>query len=158
MWEKFLNWGQTTMFITADQAYNIAQSFISTKDATIEKLVSTRYYYTHYTITVNNLRLDIDAPHGGPRCDWLVDYKYRGIVTLYQNGRTIMLHVTKHTVDHAMNKSKYNPVRIVTRMLSPEFFKIIDLAEDRINNRIIPLGRIQNLEKTIHKMTQQNQK
>ena len=142
------------MFITADQAYNIAQSFISTKDATIEKCVSARYY-THYTLTVNNLRLDIDAPHGGPGFDWLDDYNYNGSITLYKNGSTIMFHGTKHTVGRAMNKSKYNPIRIATRMLSPKFFKIIDLAEDRIQNRIIPLGRIQNLEKTIHNIAQQ---
>ena len=123
--------------ISMTQAYDIATAFITDNNTTLEKEFEPSYY-THYTLKRGNLQLEINAPHGGAGYDWLDDYYFKnnGSVDLYRGSYTIMFVSTKHNVGRAVNKSRFNPMAVFTRLREPKFFKILDLAEQRAQGRI----------------------
>lgn len=138
------------MKISTDLAYDITKAFITDEKTTIKREFS-HHYHTNYILTKDNLQLVIYVPHGAPGYDWLDDYYYmnNGDISLYRNSYNIAYYHTKHNVGRAMNKSKYNPIRLITRALSPRFFNLIDMADARINNKIKTTDNTDKIYKTI---------
>lgn len=124
------------MRVSIKQIYDITAAFITDCNTNIQTDISE--HHTEYKLTRNGYTLYILAPHGAP--EWNISDEFwldrEGTISLYYNSRLVSIAFTKHNVGLAMDKSPYNPIRIATRMLSPRFFKLLDMAKSRFRNTI----------------------
>ena len=60
----------------------------------------------------------------------------KGHITIKYGKTTIAQATTKHAVANALNKNKSDASRFITRIQSPRFFKLLELAEKSVTNKI----------------------
>lgn len=132
---------------TIKQAYDIAMAFISDCDTKVHATVNER----HISYTFEK-RFRTDAPYcltiyverGAPeKRGFLMDNKrghimlQRGTATTSEHGaRTLFSAYTDCNAGRAVDKTQSDIVRFGTRMLSPRFFKLLDMAEKRVSGKI----------------------
>ena len=123
--------------LTVNQTCDIAHAFLADKQTAVSKQVHGNWSTT-YELAKDNMLMEICARHGAP--EWSISDEFwldkNGSIALYQDGKTVFYAQTRYNVGRAMVRSKYNPISILTRMRAPHFFHLIDLCEDRIQNRM----------------------
>lgn len=123
--------------VNVNQAYDIACAFVADKETAVNKQIHGNWS-TEYELAKDNMRMKIYAPHGAPV--WSIADEFwmdkNGSIALYHDGKTVFYAKTRYNVGRAMVRSKYNPISILTRMRALRFFHLIDLCEDRIQNRM----------------------
>ena len=119
------------------QIYDIARAFIADKGTVISKKTENGWI-TEYKMRNGILSLGVYAPHGAPSHGTTNENstKKEGSLILCCGGKMVCDAHTRCNIGRAMGKSKYNPVRIFTRMRAPHFFRLMDLCEGRVQNRI----------------------
>lgn len=141
---------------TIKKMYDIATVFLTDSKTHIAKDVSKRYY-TVYTLTKDNLTLQITAPHGSP--EWNPDFNRldinAGSIDLYGGVYYLMRAQTVINVGCAMNRPRTHIVHKITRMLSPYFFKLLDMAELRHSGQ---LATRDNTSKIYYQISRMNKR
>ncbi len=129
------------MKLSIKQVYDITSAILTNKYIGIQN--TSDKYSTSYRIETSDslyghLVLCIDAPHGAPI--WSIADEFwmdrEGCIDLYQNGKHIFFAYTKHNVGRAFEKSNSCLVRTGTRMLSPRFFKLLNMAAAHLNAKL----------------------
>ncbi len=132
---------------TIKQAYDIAMAFISDCDTKVHATVNERHIsYTFEKRFRTDLPycLSIYVERGAPeKRGFLMDNKrghimlQRGTATTSKHGaRTLFSAYTDCNAGRAVDKTQSDIVRFGTRMLSPRFFKLLDMAEKRVSGKI----------------------
>ena len=122
------------MILKIKHVYDITSAIISNNFIAIQNISTpkkTGYRIETYNALFGNLTLQIDAPHGAP--EWNIADEFwiirEGVIQLYQNKDFIFAAYTKHNVGRAFGRSKHNPICILTRIQSPRFFKLLNMAD-----------------------------
>ena len=142
---------------TIYQVYDIAKAILTNKFIDIQNTSET--YKTSYRIesahpAYGTLVLTIEAPHGAPEL-----WKEReGIIELYHNKRYLFSACTKHNVGRAFDRSKYNPISIFTRARAPLFFHLLNMADDRLHDRVEKTNNTQQITQLLKTLTTTKQK
>ena len=64
-------------------------------------------------------------------------YLHRGMaITDKHHERTLIFAITKHNVGRANDKTQSDLMRFITRQMSPQFFKLVNLADKRTRGKI----------------------
>ena len=132
---------------TIKQAYDIAMAFITDRDTTAHAQINDRHIsYTFEKRFRTDLPycLTIYVERGAPeKRGFLMDNKrghimlQRGTATASDNhARTLFSAYTDCNAGRAVDKNQSDIVRFGTRMLSPRFFKLLDMAEKRVSGKI----------------------
>ena len=90
----------------------------------------------------------------------------RGTIIVYHgtnisgmnNHRTLIRHVTKHEVGPALDVTKSDLQRFITRAKSAQFFNLLDLAAKRIANQLPTTDNSAQIYNMIYRMEQEKQK
>lgn len=132
---------------TIKEAYNIAQAFITDHNTTVHSVVNDDricYTFTKRFLHDRSYCLKISVERGAPqKRGILTDYKrghiilHRGTATASDNHiRTLFSAYTDCNAGRAVDKNQSDIVRFGTRMLSPRFFKLLNMAEKRVSGKI----------------------
>lgn len=148
---------------TIFEVYDITQAILTNKFIGIQN--TSNAYNTSYRIesahpAYGTLVLIIEAPHGAPEWNmsdelWL---EREGIIELYHNKRYLFSAYTKHNVGRAFDRSKYNPISIFTRARAPLFFHLLNMAHDRLHDRVEKTNNTQQIAQLLKTLTPTKQK
>ena len=72
--------------------------------------------------------------------------------------RTIVSAETKHNVGRAIDSTQRDIVKFGTRMLSPKFFKLVELANKRAFNKIETSNNTPQMFNLLYRIQNENQK
>ncbi len=129
------------MNLTIKQAYDITSAILSNKYIGIQNTSDddkTSYRVESTNPLYGNLILDIEAPHGSP--DWessvTLCIGHEGSIHLRHNNQNVFNAYTNHNIGYTFNRKKYNPISIITRMRARRFFKILNMADARLNGKL----------------------
>lgn len=166
------------------EIYNIASAFITDKDVQVSSFgIDGDIGYTFIKYDLENypycltIFAEAKAPqkrrekgHISPRVgDFVRGEKYiekhhgkieikRGTAASDSYGtRTLLKHTTKHEVGTALDKTQSDIKRFFTRIQSPQFFKIVNMAEKRILGQIPTMDNSVQLYNIIYRL-KENQK
>jgi hypothetical protein len=117
------------MILTINQAYNIAQAMLTDSASTI--VANKINCGTVYTVRKDGLALYIYAPYGTKKTR-VCNNSY-GAVSLDEDKRRVFDAYTKTNVARAISSSKYTPGAVLTRVLSPKYFHLLEMAQSRIS-------------------------
>ena len=156
---------------TISEIYDIATAFITDRKTTVD--VSSTENDTTYTFIRRGLeeypyQLMIYAPKGAPEHlkyhPYITDKKQgsikiqRGTGVNLMEGRTIVSAKTKHNVGRALDKKQCDIVRFGTRMLSPKFFQLMDMANKRAFSKIETSDNTTQMFNLLYRIKNENQK
>ncbi|MBQ2859016.1 MAG: hypothetical protein IJE82_01465 [Alphaproteobacteria bacterium] len=82
----------------------------------------------------------------------------RGTGINFMDGRTIAHAETKHNVGRALDKKQCDIVRFGTRMLSPKFFELIEMANKRAFSKIETSDNTTQMFNLLYRIKNENQK
>ncbi len=82
----------------------------------------------------------------------------RGTGINFMDGRTIAHAETKHNVGRAFDKTQRDIVRWGTRMLSPKFFELVEMANKRATNQIETKNNTTQMFNLLYRIRNENQK
>jgi hypothetical protein len=119
------------MKITINKAYDIASALLTDSAATVRDISG--WNTTIYRVEKDTLRMDIYAPHGG---GFRNGGAYRGLITLSDGKQQVFEAATRCPVGPAMDCTNSRPVLFATRMLSPKYFSLLDMANARMSGSI----------------------
>lgn len=146
--------------------YDIATAFITDRNTQVSADCSK--YGIRYTFTKRGLadypycmviRIPRDAPEYN--CHYALErkcgevYLHRGSATtdIYHE-RTLLSATTKHNVGRANDNTQRDIVRVITRILSPRFFKLANMAEKRLRGEIQTTDNTAQLFNMIYRIKQ----
>ena len=156
---------------TINEMYDIATAFITDRKTTVN--VSSTENGTTYTFIRRGLeeypyQLMIYAPKGAPEHlkyhPYIKDKKQgsikiqRGTGVNLREGRTIASAKTKHNVGRALDTKQCDIVRFGTRMLSPKFFELIEMANKRAFSKIETSDNTTQMFNLLYRIKNENQK
>ena len=156
---------------TIREIYDIATAFITDRKTTVN--VSSTENGTTYTFIRRGLadypyQLMIYAPKGAPEHlkyhPYITDKKQgsikiqRGTGVNLMEGRTIASAKTKHNVGRALDKKQCDIVRFGTRMLSPKFFQLMDMANKRAFGNIKTTDNTTQMFNLLYRIQNEHQK
>lgn len=126
------------------QIYDIATAFITdarTKLDTKKTGNAIKYTFTKnispetaYTLTIVLPIGEVIKPEPGVR-DWEVNYK-QGVITLKSGDNLLMFAQTRHSVGRAADIRTSDIQKLWTRIKSPKFFQLIDMANKRTRGQV----------------------
>ena len=117
------------MSLTINQAYDIAEAMLTDSASTI--VAHKINCGTVYTVRKDSLALYIYAPYCTKKSR-VCNNSY-GSVSLDEDKRRVFEAYTKSEVAHAINSSKNAPMAVLTRMFSPKYFRLLDMAQSRVS-------------------------
>ncbi|MBR6598195.1 MAG: hypothetical protein IKK76_02205 [Alphaproteobacteria bacterium] len=136
------------------EIYDIASAFITDKDVQISTFGfngDIGYTFTKYGLADYPYCLTIFAEAKAPqkRREKYIE-KHHGKINIKRGtasgdgygNRTLTEYITEHEVGSALDKTQCDMKRFFTRIQSPKFFKIVNIAEKRI------LGQISTADNT----------
>lgn len=136
------------------EIYDIASAFITDKDVQISTFGfngDIGYTFTKYGLADYPYCLTIFAEAKAPqkRSEKYIE-KHHGKINIKRGtasgdgygNRTLTEYITEHEVGSALDKTQCDMKRFFTRIQSPKFFKIVNIAEKRI------LGQISTADNT----------
>ena len=146
-------------------AYDIATAFITDKNTTIKAHNSQgtiNYTFIKYDLAEYPYCMTILAKYKAPKHK----ENNRGTIIVYRgtnisgmnNHRTLIRHVTKHEVGPALDVTKSDLQRFITRAKSAQFFNLLDLAAKRIANQLPTTDNSAQIYNMIYRMEQEKQK
>lgn len=140
----------TKMKLSIKQAYDITSAILTNKHIGIQNTsdkYSTSYRIQTFDSLYGNLVMSINAPHGAPI--WSVADEFwmnrEGCIDLYQNGKLI---------GRAFEKSNSRLVRTGTRMLSPRFFNLLNMADARLNGKLPTCDNTTKIQKLLKQLSE----
>ena len=138
------------MKLSIKQAYDITSAILTNKHIGIQNTsdkYSTSYRIQTFDSLYGNLVMSINAPHGAPI--WSVADEFwmnrEGCIDLYQNGKLI---------GRAFEKSNSRLVRTGTRMLSPRFFNLLNMADARLNGKLPTCDNTTKIQKLLKQLSE----
>lgn len=147
------------MELSIKQAYDITSAILTNKYIGIQN--TSDKSRTSYRIETSDslhghLVLYIDAPHGAPIWSiadeiWL---NKEGCIYLCQNDKCIFFAYTKRNVGRAFEKSNSRLVRTGTRMLSPRFFSLLNMANARLNGKLSTRDNTAKIQKLLNQLSE----
>lgn len=136
------------------EIYDIASAFITDKDVQISTFGfngDIGYTFTKYGLADYPYCLTIFAEAKAPqkRSEKYIE-KHHGKINIKRGtasgdgygNRTLTEYITEHEVGSALDKTQCDMKRFFTRIQSPKFFKIVNIAEKRM------LGQISTTDNT----------
>ena len=82
----------------------------------------------------------------------------RGTGTNFMGNHDVVSAKTKHNVGRANDKTQCDIVQGFTRMLSPRFFELVQMAENRLNNKIKTTDNTTQMFNMLYRIQNENQK
>ena len=147
------------MKLSIKQAYDITSAILTNKWIGIQNTsdkYSTSYRIQTFDSLYGNLVMSINAPHGAPI--WSIADEFwmdrEGRIDLYQNGKLIFFAYTKRNVGRAFEKSNSRLVRTGTRMLSPRFFNLLNMADTRLNGKLPTCDNTTKIQKLLKQLSE----
>lgn len=138
------------MKLSIKQAYDITSAILTNKHIGIQNTsdkYSTSYRIQTFDSLYGNLVMSINAPHGAPI--WSIADEFwmnrEGCIDLYQNGKLI---------GRAFEKSNSRLVRTGTRMLSPRFFNLLNMADARLNGKLPTCDNTAKIQKLLKQLSE----
>lgn len=138
------------MKLSIKQAYDIISAILTNKHIGIQNTsdkYSTSYRIQTFDSLYGNLVMSINAPHGAPI--WSIANEFwmnrEGCIDLYQNGKLI---------GRAFEKSNSRLVRTGTRMLSPRFFNLLNMADARLNGKLPTCDNTTKIQKLLKQLSE----
>lgn len=137
------------MELSIKQAYDITSAILTNKWIGIQN--TSRESCTSYRIQTfdslyGNLVMSINAPEF-----WM---NREGRIDLYQNGKLIFFAYTKRNVGRAFEKSNSRLVRTGTRILSPRFFNLLNMADTRLNGKLPTCDNTAKIQKLLNQLSE----
>ncbi len=144
--------------------YDIAAAFITDQDTIISTFGidgDIGYRFTRYGLAEHPYCLTIYAHAKAPAperfCKKQIKKNHGKIIihrgTATPNGtRTLLEYKTKQEVGTALDKTKSDARRFFTRIQSPKFFKLVDMAEKRISGQIQTTNNTAQLFNMIYRL------
>ena len=154
---------------TMTNIYDIAMAFITDRDTNINVSgngKSLNYKFINRGLADYPYCLEITIPRGAPeRLGWplpLATNKKQGIVHLHRgtattdiyHERTLLSATTKHNVGRAHDPKQSDLMRFITRSMSPRFFKLVNMANQRTRCEIQTTDNTAMLYNMIYRIKQ----
>ena len=156
---------------TISEIYDIATAFITDRQTTVDVSNSNghlMYKFTKHGLAEYPYTLVISAERGAPAKIPNTNqtnkkpghvYLQRGTALSGMYGpRTIVSAETKHNVGRAIDSTQREIVQFGTRMLSPKFFELIELANKRAFSKIETSDNTTQMFNLLYRIQNENQK
>ena len=152
---------------TIREIYDIATAFITDRDTTLKTTSVdgvTMYKFTKHGLAEHPYTLVISVEHGAPTKIQNSNQtnKKTGHVYLLRdtetNPRTIISAETAHNVGRAVDKKQRGIVQLYTRILSPKFFQLMNMANERAFNRIKRTNNTPHMFNVLYRIQNEHQK
>lgn len=156
---------------TISEIYDIATAFITDRQTTVDVSHSNGhliYEFTKRGLAEYPYTLVISAERGAPtkipntnQTNKKTGHVYlqRGTALSGMYGsRTIISAETKHNVGRAIDSTQREIVQFGTRMLSPKFFELVELANKRAFSKIKTSDNTSQMFNLLYRIQNENQK
>lgn len=156
---------------TINEIYDITAAFITDRNTTVDATCSDdsmMFKFTKRGLAEYPYQLIVYVPRGAPQRAKFSPYetdKKQGEIKLQRGtganltgGRTIACAETKHNVGRAIDKNQCQIVQIGTRMLSPKFFELVEMANKRALNQIATSDNTTQMFNWLYRAQNENQK
>lgn len=156
---------------TIREIYDIATAFITDRNTSVEATCDNQviaFRFIKRGLAEYPYTLVVSAERGAPKKITNTIYmdKKPGKVYLHRgtmltgatDTRTIISAETKHNVGRALDKTQSQIVQFGTRILSPRFFELLQMAENRLNNKIKTTNNTTQMFNLLYRIQNENQK